>query len=48
MRPMSNVCSGEPGETPDDEVNAHPGNPGGAGERLNLPLRLERTTWTVD
>ena len=28
MRPVSNACSGEPGEVPDDEVNAHLGNPG--------------------
>ncbi len=28
MRPVSNACSGEPGEFPDDEVNAHLENPG--------------------
>jgi hypothetical protein len=28
MRPVSNACSGEPGEVPDEEVNAHLGNPG--------------------
>ena len=28
MRPLSNACSGEPGEYPDSEVNAHLGNPG--------------------
>ena len=28
MRPVSNACSGEPGEVPNDEVNAHLGNPG--------------------
>ena len=28
MRPVSNACSGEPGEVPDNEVNAHLGNPG--------------------
>jgi hypothetical protein len=27
MRPVSNGCSGEPGEIPSDEVNAHLGNP---------------------
>ena len=25
---VSKVSSGEPGEAPDNEVNAHPGNPG--------------------
>jgi hypothetical protein len=25
---VSNACSGEPGEIPDEEVNAHLGNPG--------------------
>ena len=24
----ANTCSGEPDEVPDNEVNAHPGNPG--------------------
>ena len=28
MRPVSNACSREPGEVPDNEVNAHLGNPG--------------------
>jgi hypothetical protein len=28
MRWVSNACSGEPGEVPSDEVNAHLGNPG--------------------
>jgi hypothetical protein len=29
MKTMSaNTCSGEPDEVPDNEVNAHPGNPG--------------------
>jgi hypothetical protein len=28
MRPVPNASSGEPGEVPDDEVNAHLGNPG--------------------
>jgi hypothetical protein len=28
MRPMSHVFSGEPGEVPESEVNAHLGNPG--------------------
>jgi hypothetical protein len=28
MRPVSNTCSGEPNEVPDNEVNAHLGNPG--------------------
>ena len=28
MRRVSNVCSGEPGEVPDNEVNTHLGNPG--------------------
>jgi hypothetical protein len=28
MPPMPNACSGEPGEVPDDEVNAHLRNPG--------------------
>jgi hypothetical protein len=28
MRPVSNACSGQPGEVPDDEVNSHLGNPG--------------------
>ena len=28
MRPVSNACSGGVGEAPDDEVNAHLGNPG--------------------
>src|SRR3954452_6236870 len=27
-RPESNACSGEPGEVPEDEVNAHLGDPG--------------------
>ena len=27
-RPQSNTYSGEPGEVPNDEVNAHLGNPG--------------------
>jgi hypothetical protein len=27
MRPASNASSGEPGEVPDDDVNAHLGNP---------------------
>jgi hypothetical protein len=28
MRRVSNACLGEPGEVPDEEVNAQPGNPG--------------------
>jgi hypothetical protein len=28
MRRVSNASSGEPGEVPDNEVNAHLGNPG--------------------
>jgi hypothetical protein len=28
MRPVSNACSEGVGEVPDDEVNAHLGNPG--------------------
>ena len=28
MRPVSNACSGTPGGVPDDEINAHLGNPG--------------------
>ena len=28
MRPVSNACSDGPGEVPDNEVDAHPGNPG--------------------
>ena len=28
IRRMSNACSGEPGEVPDEEVNAQLGNPG--------------------
>lgn len=28
MRPVYNACSGEPDDVPDDEVNAHLGNPG--------------------
>src|SRR5262249_46032540 len=28
MRPVSNACPGERGEAPDEEVNAHLGNPG--------------------
>ena len=28
MRPASNASSAEPGEVPDNEVNAHLGNPG--------------------
>ena len=28
MRPVSNGCTGEPGEVPDDELNAHLGNAG--------------------
>ena len=28
MRRVSNACSGEPGEVPDEEVNAQLGNPG--------------------
>ena len=28
IRPESNASSGDPGEVPDDEVNAHLGNPG--------------------
>src|SRR5262249_35330799 len=31
MRPVSNACPGEPDEVPDNEVNAHPGNPGLSG-----------------
>jgi hypothetical protein len=28
MLPVSNACSGEPDEVPDNEVKAHLGNPG--------------------
>ena len=28
MRRVCKACSGEPGEVPDNEVNAHPGDPG--------------------
>ena len=39
MRPVSNACSGEPGEVPDDEVNAHLGNLGSSrGNKTAIEL----------
>jgi len=37
---MSNACSGEPGEVPDEEVNAHLGNPG-----LETSRRVTMRAW---
>ena len=38
MRRVSNASSGDPGEVPDEEINAHLGNPGSMG-RLVTPMR---------
>ena len=37
---MSNACSGEPGEVPDEEVNAHLGNTG-----LETSRRVTMRAW---
>ena len=39
MLPVSNACSGESDEVPDNEVNAHLGNPG-----LRIRKRLPQET----
>jgi hypothetical protein len=40
MRPVYNACSGEPGEVPDDEVNAHLGNPESVIPCINIGRRV--------
>jgi Domain of unknown function (DUF4440) len=42
MPRVSNACSGEPGEVPDNEVNAHLGNPGLGGGEGTRRLTVKR------
>ena len=38
LRPVSDACSGEPREVPDNEVNAHLGNPGLSETSISTPI----------
>ncbi len=44
----ANGCSGQPGEVPDNEVNAHLGNPGGGVPIPRPPQPLLHTKLTIN